>query len=77
MVVFDYCVVEMSVLMGVVQEVKEEVQNHHPKTWGFRVLVVADVTVFLDCCPVVAAAAVVAAVAAVVGAAAAVAFAVE
>lgn len=72
MVVFDYCVVEMSVLMGVVQEVKEEVQNHHPKTWGFQVLAVADVTVFLDCCPAVAAAAAaVAVVAAVVGAAAA------
>lgn len=77
MVVFDYCVVEMSVLMGVVQEVKEEVQNHHPKTWGFQVLAVADVTVFLDCCPAVAAAAAVAVVAAVVGAAAAVASAVE
>lgn len=52
LVVLDYCVVEMFAQMVEVQEVKEEVQNHHLKTLEFQVLVVADVTAFLDCCPV-------------------------
>lgn len=72
LVVLDYCVVEMLAQMVEVQEVKEEVQNHHPRTLEFQVLVVADVTAFLDCCPVAVAVVVV-----VDAAAAAVASAVE